>query len=266
MKRLTSPLSHVLYNLAGSGLTLAVAVYAPLAIAEELLHVTPYRPTVSNPAELSAPRHFEIETGFERVTGGGLKERLATPVTLKYAFNEDWGLLLNSGWMYENGRDDTVIDGWNSSSALIKSHYSLDETNALGIEFGVGTQADGGQFGRGHPDLVVNLIYSGDFGETRLDVNFGLNRLGTAEADIDIDRHQYQWAVAVSHPVSDDWSLAAELSGNARQGSSPYSQALICAAYELSRTTVIDFGGAYGVGGDTAATQNVFVGVSMLID
>lgn len=61
--------------------------------SDELPSVTPYRPTVSNPAELSAARHLEIEAGFEYVNGGGLKERLATPVTLKYAFNRDWGIM-----------------------------------------------------------------------------------------------------------------------------------------------------------------------------
>lgn len=68
-------------------------VYSDMLPADELPSVTPYRPTVSNPAELSAARHLEIEAGFEHVNSGGLKERLATPVTLKYAFNRDWGIM-----------------------------------------------------------------------------------------------------------------------------------------------------------------------------
>lgn len=239
---------------------------ARLLFADELPSVTPYRPTVSNPAELSAPRHVEVEAGFEHVNGGGLKERLATPLTLKYAFNEDWGLLLNSGWMYEKGRDDGVVDGWNPSALLLKSHYALNEDNAVGIELGVGTPALAGYFAEGDPDLVVNLIYSVDIGETRFDANFGMTRIGWFDDETNVDRHQYQWALALSHPVSNGWSVAAELSGNARYGSQPYQQALVCASYALSRTTVIDAGGAYGVGGDSAATRNLFIGVSMLID
>lgn len=237
-----------------------------LVLADELPSVTPYRPTVSNPAELSAPRHVEVEAGFEHVNGGGLKERLATPLTLKYAFNEDWGVLLNSGWMYEKGRDDGVVDGWNPTALLLKSHYALNEDNAVGIELGVGTPALAGYFADGDPDLVVNLIYSVDVGETRLDANFGMTRIGWVDEETDVDRHQYQWALALSHPVSSGWSVAAELSGNARYGSQPYQQALVCASYALSRTTVIDAGGAYGIGGDSSATRNLFIGVSMLID
>lgn len=232
--------------------------------ADELPSVTPYRPTVSNPAELSAPRHLEIEAGFEHVNGGGLKERLATPVTLKYAFNEDWGLLLNSGWMYENGRDDSMVDGWNPTALLLKGHYAMNETNAVGVELGLGAPAESGRLTEGEADLLVNAIYSVDIGVTRFDANFGLTRLGGS--DTDADRHQYQWALAWSHPVSANWSVAGELSGNARDGLSPYNQALLCAAYALSRTTVIDFGGAYGISGDSAATRNLFIGVSMLID
>lgn len=240
------------------------SVFSEMLPADELPSVTPYRPTVSNPAELSAPRHLEIEAGFEHVNGGGLQERLATPVTLKYAFNQHWGILLNSGWRHENGRDDSVVDGWNPTALLLKSHYSLNATNAMGIELGVGTPANAGHFTEGEPELLVNAIYSVDIGDTRFDANIGLMRLGVTEADV--DRHQYQWALALSHPVGGRWSIAGELSGNARDGLSPYNQALVCAAYALSRATVIDVGGAYGISGDSAATQNIFVGVSMLID
>ena len=232
--------------------------------ADELPSVTPYRPTISNPAELSAPRHLEIEAGFEHGSGAGLAKHLAAPVTLKYALNEDWGVLLNSGWLYEDSRDGPLLDGWNSTSLLIKHRHLLNDAQALGIEFGLATPADAGHFTQGQPDLLLNTIYSVDIDKTRVDANLGFTRLGDTETSI--DRHQYQWALAVSHPVTDDWSLAAEWAGNVREGSSAYNQLLLCAAYGLSRTIVIDMGGAYGLSGDSAATQNVFMGVSWLID
>ena len=233
-------------------------------LADDLPTVTPYRPTVSNPAELSAPGYLEIEAGFEQGTGAGLAKHLAAPVTLKYALDEDWGLLLNSGWLYEDSRDGLLLDGWNSTSLLVKHRHQLDDTQALGIELGLATPADAGHFTQGQADLLLNTIYSVDIGNTRVDGNLGFIRLGGS--DIDIDRHQYQWALAASHPVSDDWSFAAEWAGNVRDGASAYNQLLLCAAYGLSRTVVIDMGGAYGLSGDSAATRNLFVGVSWLID
>jgi hypothetical protein len=233
-------------------------------LADDLPSVTPYRPTISNPAELSAPKHLEIEAGFEHGTGAGLAKHLAAPVTLKYAFNEDWGVLLNTGWLYDDGRDGSLLDGWNSTSLLIKHRHLLDDVQALGIEFGLATPANAGHFTQGQPDLLLNTIYSVDIDKTRVDGNLGFTRLGDTEAAI--DRHQTQWALAVSHSVTDDWSLAAEWAGNVREGASAYNQLLVCAAYGLSRTMVIDIGGAYGLSGDSAATQNVFMGISWLID
>ena len=250
--------------LGGCGLMSLLCLSPRLSHAEALPTVTPYRPTVSNPAELSAPRHLEVEAGFEHGTGAGLTKHLLAPVTLKYALDDDWGLLLNTGWRYEDSRDGPTYDGWHSTALLLKHRHALSDTQALGLEVGLAAPANDGHFTEGQADLLLNAIYSVDIGETRVDGNLGFNRSG--ERDIDKDRHQYQWAFALSHPVSDDWSLAAEWAGNVSPDVAAYNQWLVCAAYTLSRTIVIDMGGAYGLGGNSAAVQNVFIGVSWLID
>lgn len=184
--------------------------------------------------------------------------------TTKYAFNRDWGLLLNTGWNHLSDKENASIEGWNPTLLSLKGHYGISPNQAVGFELGVGAPADGDSLNRGKPDLVFTEIYSVDIGQTRLDANFGLTRIGNTEPGI--DRHQYQWALALSKPVSDDWSIAGEFSGVAGNGLAPTTQALVCLAYTVSRTVVIDFGLAGAMGGNSAATKNIFTGVSVLFD
>lgn len=49
------------------------------ALADEAPAATPYRPTVSNPAELSAPGWLEVEAGLARTKGGDTAWQNNTP-------------------------------------------------------------------------------------------------------------------------------------------------------------------------------------------
>lgn len=62
--------------------------------ADEPPAVTPYRPSVSTPAALSAPGWLEVEAGALRVRGAGDTRRESLPYTLKLAWSEDWGVRL----------------------------------------------------------------------------------------------------------------------------------------------------------------------------
>src|SRR5262252_7277339 len=55
--------------------------------------VVPYRPTVSTPAQLSAPGWLELEAGGLVANGPAASASRATlPYTLKLAFTPDWGV------------------------------------------------------------------------------------------------------------------------------------------------------------------------------
>src|SRR5258706_13636148 len=56
--------------------------------------VTPYRPTVSNPADLPVPGWLEAEFGGLRTFGEDRSSSDNGPWLLKYAFDENHGLLL----------------------------------------------------------------------------------------------------------------------------------------------------------------------------
>ncbi|HEY2463086.1 MAG TPA: hypothetical protein VGI32_03430, partial [Steroidobacteraceae bacterium] len=64
------------------------------AIAAEVPVVTPYRPSVSTPAALSAPGWLETEAGVLSSDGGEPARRESLPYTFKYAFSPDWGIRL----------------------------------------------------------------------------------------------------------------------------------------------------------------------------
>ena len=55
--------------------------------------VVPYRPSVSTPAQLSAPGWLELEAGGLRAAGPERgTSRTTLPWTLKLAFTPDWGI------------------------------------------------------------------------------------------------------------------------------------------------------------------------------
>src|SRR5947209_5000939 len=56
--------------------------------------VTPYRPTVSNPAALSAPGFLELEAGVARSHDDTDTRLLSVPYLLKYAFSENFGVVI----------------------------------------------------------------------------------------------------------------------------------------------------------------------------
>src|SRR5262245_29709236 len=58
------------------------------------LQATPHRPTVSNPADLPVPRHLEWEAGGLTTRGPESDRHTSVPFLLKYAFDQDWGVLV----------------------------------------------------------------------------------------------------------------------------------------------------------------------------
>ncbi|MGZ5817443.1 MAG: transporter, partial [Burkholderiaceae bacterium] len=77
-----------------------------IAFADEEAGVTPYRPSVSSPAQLPVAGQLELEYGGLSSKTDGMR-RNSLPYLLKLAFNKDWGILFG-GEAYVSQKDDAT--------------------------------------------------------------------------------------------------------------------------------------------------------------
>lgn len=255
-------------NTKSSGIALAVAaLFATLPVAQaedKEPAVTPYRPTVSNPAELSEPGWLDLELGLQRIKGGGDKRRDSMPVTAKVAFSEDWGVLVGTELgIRRTDLDNNLFTGMGDTSLLLKHRLGGDseKDGAWGIEAGFKSPTAKDTLGSGKSDYLVNLIYSVDRLGNRFDFNVNGTRIG-AIGDGE-GRTQYGWAASTSRALDDRWSIFGELSGAYRRATPSYTQFLAGASYNVSKRVVIDAGAAHRLTG-TGQDWTAFVGVSVL--
>jgi hypothetical protein len=241
---------------------LLLILSSPLVAQAEQLTVTPYRPTVSNPAELSALHHLEVEFGAQLNQPGMEEERNSLPFLLKYPFAENWGLLVGGEAWIESVNPDETISGYGNTYALLKHYYPITEDLAVGIEAGAVFPTARNALGQGKTDYLGNLIVSKDFSDLRVDVNAGVIRQGFKEEDL--DRYHYNWAVAASHPLTERWGIAGEFSGILTKQQKPTSQFLATLNYMVTPQLIVDFGGTVGM---TTVTDDysVFAGFAWLI-
>lgn len=243
-------------------LLLLFALLAPLIAHAEQLTVTPYRPTISNPAELSALRHLEVEFGAQSNQTGMVEERNSLPFTLKFPFAEQWGLLVNGeAWIKSRNADETIY-GFGNTSVLLKHYYPISETLAVGFEAGSVLPSARYSLGQGHTDYLANLIVSKDIFDLRVDINAGVTRKGFKEEDL--DRYRYNWAIAPSKMITERWGIAGEFSGTFAKQQKPTSQFLASLNYLMTPQLMLDFGGAIGLA-TISDDYNIFAGFSYLI-
>jgi hypothetical protein len=206
---------------------------------------TPYRPSVSTPAALSAPGWIEIEAGFEHDHAGAGASRDSVPATVKLAFTLDWGVRI-TGESWVRQRDDTgSSSGFGDTSVILKRRFAVDAQQAFGLEAGVTvpTSKRGLGTGSGKPDYAVNAIYSADFADIwHTDLNLVTTRLG--QIDPGASRAQTLWAVALSRSLSERWGLVGELSGTHESGAASTSQLLLAASCNVSKRLTLDAGAA----------------------
>ena len=72
----------------------AVALFAvahAAAHADDEAAITPYRPSVSTPAQLPSPGQLEFELGGLASSFSGGARRDSLPYTFKLAFSDEWG-------------------------------------------------------------------------------------------------------------------------------------------------------------------------------
>ncbi|MGZ5249267.1 MAG: transporter [Caldimonas sp.] len=222
----------------------AAALAQAALAADDSPATTPYRPSVSTPAALSAPGWLEIEAGYQHDHAGDGARRDSVPTTFKLAFSPDWGIRIgNEAWVRQQdaaGRTSGVGD----TGVVLKRRFAIDEAQVFGLEAGVNipTGRRGIGSGSGKPDYAVNAIYSADLGDWHTDLNLVTTRLG--QVDPGASRQQLLWAASLSRSLDDRWSVVGELSGTHQRGADATSQFLLAASYNLGKQLTLDAGAA----------------------
>lgn len=240
-----------------------LAVCSVAGWAEEAPAVTPYRPSVSTPATLSAPGWLEVEAGVQSSRADEPRRRDTLPYTLKLAFTPDWGIRVGGdAFVRELAADGSSQRGGGDTSVVLKRRFAVDAASAFGAELSAKLPTARQGLGSGHTDVGVNGIYSTDFAQSwHVDLNASATHLGGAEAGT--SAWQKGWAAALSRALSHQWSAVGELSGTQRSGTARTSQALVAASYSPSHTVTLDVGVSKGLS-TASGGWSVFTGVTLL--
>lgn len=233
------------------------------AAAEDAPTVTPYRPSVSTPATLSAPGWLEVEAGIQRSRADDPKRRDTLPYTLKLAFTPDWGIRIGGdAFVRQLNADGSRLHGAGDTTVVLKRRFEVDAASALGAELSAKFPTARGDLGSGHTDVGVNGIYSADFAEKwHVDVNATGTHLGGVESGT--SSWQKGWAAALSRNLTEKWSAVGELSGTQRGGAGRTSQALVATSYSVSPGLVVDAGVSKGLN-TASGGWSVFTGLTFL--
>ena len=244
-------------------LTAGLAIWADSVLAEAP-EVTPYRPTNSNPAALSAPGLLEFEGGVARSRDDTGARLLSLPYLFKYAFTENVGVLLGGdAYLRQDDADGHRFTGVGDTVAQIKLRHELSGSMAIGLETGVRFPTAKSSLGSGKNDYLVNGIFSADMGAMDFDFNLAYTRLGSV--DEGEGRGEIDWAGALSGKLGGRWGWAGELSGTGRRGTSGSTQVLAALTYQPSRTLVFDCGLSHDLNRHTDETT-LFAGFAVLFD
>ena len=225
--------------------------------------MTPYRPSVSTPAALSAPGWLEVEAGFQSSRAEDPVRRQSLPYTLKLAFTPDWGIRIGGDALVRQlGADGSEVNGGGDTTIVLKRRLAINDASAFGLELGVKFPTARSGLGSGHSDVILNGIYSSDFAENwHIDINAGATHLGGAESGA--SHWQAAWAAALSRNLTDKWSVGGELSGTQRRGAGNTSQALVASSYSISPSLVVDIGVSKGLNAASGG-WSVFAGATFL--
>ena len=252
-----------LCNVCGrvAALALTLAMCAAQAQTGEPPSATPYRPSVSTPAALSAPGWLEIEAGGLRAGGGGAR-RDSLPYTFKLAFTPDWGVRLGSeAWVRQTDATGLRQTGGGDTAVVLKRRFAVDDASAFGLELGGTLPTAPAGIGSGKSDTSLTGIYSADLGQYHTDLNLGFTRVG--QIALGEGRTQTLWAASLSRPLNERWGLVGEFSGTHRAGVPGTGQFLLAASYNFSRALVFDAGVARSTRSNVP-DWSAFVGLTWL--
>jgi len=226
-------------SLLAAGLCCA-QVFAQAA-TDDQPSVTPYRPSVSTPASLSAPGWLEIEGGALFARGTGDTRRDSLPYTLKLAFSPDWGVRLGGeAWVRQTDETGQRTSGAGDSSIVVKRRFAIDDASAFGLEAGATLPTGRRGISSGKSDYSLNAIYSADLGAYHTDLNLVSTRIGAV--DPGVSRMQTLWAASLSKSLSERWGVVGEFSGTHQHGMDGTSQFLVAASFNVSKALTLDAG------------------------
>jgi len=244
-------------------LAIALPVQAQPVSVDDVPTVTPYRPSVSTPAALSAPGWIEAELGGLHAQGGTSARQDSVPYTIKLAFSPDWGVRLGgNAYIRNTDPDGNETSGFGDAAIILKRRFGIDDASAFGIEAGANIPTARAGLGSGKADYALNGIYSADLGTYHTDVNVLLTRIGALDPG---QRHlQTGWAAALSRQLDDRWGVVGEFSGTRQDGAQSAAQFLVAASYSVSRMMVVDFGVTRGLT-SASASWTVLTGITVLV-
>lgn len=226
----------------------ALALGGAAAHAEEAA-VTPYRPSVSNPAQLPTPGQLEFEVGA--LAERGIDPHAdSLPYLFKLAFNRDWGVLVGGDAYVRSQGDGANAQGFGDTSVTLKRAFIVDDATAFGLELGVKAPTAKSTIGSGKSDWTINAIYSRDAGDLHVDANLNETRLGAPDAGA--ARMQTGASVSFSLPVDEHWTANWELSGTREAGAPSTAQLLAAAGYMPTKRLALDIGFTRGLTSGTA--------------
>ncbi|MBV6322647.1 transporter [Duganella violaceipulchra] len=226
-------------------LSAAVCLLPLFCLAEDGPPITPYRPSVSSPAQLPAAGQLELELGgLSSKSDDGRRNSL--PYALKLGFNEQWGIVLG-GEAYVSAPDGSGghARGIGDTLFVLKRAFVLDEASALGLELGAKAPTAMDGIGSGRADYSLNGIYSRDMGSVHMDANLNATRLGAYDAGS--GRVQTGLSASFSSPVNEQWGVTGEWSGTRRSGAASTAQVLVAFSYSPSKRLTVDVGAAHGL-------------------
>jgi hypothetical protein len=207
--------------------------------------VTPYRPSVSTPAQLPTPGQLEFELGGQSQNGAD-GHRNSLPYTFKLAFNREWGVLLEGEAFVSAPTDNGRARGIGDTSVVLKRAFVVDDATAFGLELAARLPTAKDDIGSGKTDWTVNGIYSQDLGKLlHVDLNLNQTRLGAP--DPGAARMQSGASASFSHPLDERWTATWEWSGTRNRGAASTGQLLGALSYAPNRDLVVDVGLAYGL-------------------
>jgi hypothetical protein len=229
--------------------TLLTALLATSALhmawAKDDLSVNPYRPSVSNPADVPPAGQLEFEFGGLREKRGDARES-SLPYLFKLGISKEWGILLGGdAHVWSRDEQGQREQGVGDTSLILKRFFSVNDSTGLGLELGVKTATAKEALGIGKEEYTVNGIYSQDIGRLHADVNLNATRVGRPEPGT--ARVQKGLSAALSNQFANDWTGVVELSGEHRRGVAGTAQFLAAVAYSPEKRYSIDFGLAKGL-------------------
>lgn len=254
---MTSPALGSITAAASMSLGALVSLPTAAGAAEVDDAITPYRPSVSSPAQLPLAGQLEFELGGLQARSGNAR-RGSLPYQFKLAFSPEWGVLLG-GEAHVWARDgEAQPQGLGDTNIVLKRAWIVDEASAFGMEFGAKLPTAKNDIGSGKADYGLNTIYSRDVGPVHIDANFNATRIGLVDAGS--SRTQLGASASFSTSLSEQWGVTGEVSGTHRAGADNGLQLLTALTFSPSKRLTFDIGVARALRPTPAGTL-LFAGV-----